>query len=682
MIQAKEDENIEFKWGNKRGVGGRKKDVQFYESFTFDGVEYMLYDSVYMYADIETEPYIGKIIKIWENSDKTKRVKILWFFRPCEISNYLEANETSKNELFLASGDGVGLANVNPLEAIAGKCNVICISKDSRNPQPSNEELQMADFIFFRIFDVGRHVILDKIDDKIAQVDVKFLLNKVNSQKSHVVPERDSIKKEISGNAIVAADGTTLSSEMNAMVERINLKTDDSSIDPLSKEDADSIVLLPNQRSSVGQKPASFSSDELDEIAKIDHAQGDFSGGKTISHSKVKDNSELITLDVKQKSSLGEKPTSNIVGKLAGEATISDPHKDTASDKIRSRTEDEEIADPKPLLVRQRSSLGEKHASKELDRIDKNKKQESMSNDKIISRSIGDPIRPSKIDKLGGSSEASGGNKEKIVHKLIPDSKRCEGKASEVHAEVKVKALEDSCRFANRALKNDKLDGSFKHCDAKAVDRTATTTGEISKRKLVKDPNETEILSFKKRKLDEKLTKFANGKLPRESPREVSNDVSNTDSKILEVTRRPEADKIKWFKGLPWEERIKAAHAEGRIVLLQNLDPSFTGLEVEDIVWHALKQSCTAKMIPCTAFSSPHSGQAFAIFKTREAAETAVTKLDEGCLMTSYGREKLYLLHIVLSPTRLSMIWLWSGAFYRNKQIKNGNCCTSNMGKS
>jgi hypothetical protein len=118
MVEAEKVDSIEFKWGKKRGVGGKKKDVQFYESFFYDGVDYTLYDSVYMYKEGEPEPYIGKLIKIWENADKTKKVKVLWFFRPREISNYLGDEKTLKNELFLASGEGVGNANVNPLVII------------------------------------------------------------------------------------------------------------------------------------------------------------------------------------------------------------------------------------------------------------------------------------------------------------------------------------------------------------------------------------------------------------------------------------------------------------------------------------------------------------------------------------------------------------------------------------
>lgn len=117
MVEDKAEtlESLEFKWGKKKGKGGKKKDVQFYGSFAYDGEEYALFDSVYLYNEDEPEPYIGKIIKIWEHGDKTKKVKILWFFRPCEISNFIGADEASENELFLASGEGVGLCNINPL---------------------------------------------------------------------------------------------------------------------------------------------------------------------------------------------------------------------------------------------------------------------------------------------------------------------------------------------------------------------------------------------------------------------------------------------------------------------------------------------------------------------------------------------------------------------------------------
>ena len=60
---------------------------------------------------------------------------------------------------------------VSNQEAIAGKCNVICISDDSRNPRPSDEELEKADFVFFRTFDVGKQEVCNEMCAKIAGVE-------------------------------------------------------------------------------------------------------------------------------------------------------------------------------------------------------------------------------------------------------------------------------------------------------------------------------------------------------------------------------------------------------------------------------------------------------------------------------------------------------------------------------
>lgn len=56
-------------------------------------------------------------------------------------------------------------------EAVAGKINVLCISKDSRNYQPTEEELELADYVFYRAFDVGLCTVLDKMDDKIGGLE-------------------------------------------------------------------------------------------------------------------------------------------------------------------------------------------------------------------------------------------------------------------------------------------------------------------------------------------------------------------------------------------------------------------------------------------------------------------------------------------------------------------------------
>jgi len=110
---------LEFKWGKKRGKGGKKRDTQFYESFTFDGEDYSLFDTVYLQNGTEpqSEPHIGKIIKIWEvpNREKAKKVKIQWFFRPREVSKFLKRIQIYYNEIFFATGVGNGLTNINPV---------------------------------------------------------------------------------------------------------------------------------------------------------------------------------------------------------------------------------------------------------------------------------------------------------------------------------------------------------------------------------------------------------------------------------------------------------------------------------------------------------------------------------------------------------------------------------------
>lgn len=121
------DEGLEFKWGKQKGIGGKKKDVRFYESFTFDGDEYRLYDCVLVADPSEPdsdELFVGKIIKIWEHTNKRakhpRQVKLLWLFKPSEMPPGVVEGvpELLENELFLASGEGPGLASVNPLQFV------------------------------------------------------------------------------------------------------------------------------------------------------------------------------------------------------------------------------------------------------------------------------------------------------------------------------------------------------------------------------------------------------------------------------------------------------------------------------------------------------------------------------------------------------------------------------------
>lgn len=107
-----------FKWGPKEVAGEKNSDVQYYNSFTYKGESYSLYDCVYIHRDGAVETSIGKLVKIYETPNRERMVKILWFLRPVEMRPHLGDIEVMWNELFLASGNGPGLVNDNDVVSI------------------------------------------------------------------------------------------------------------------------------------------------------------------------------------------------------------------------------------------------------------------------------------------------------------------------------------------------------------------------------------------------------------------------------------------------------------------------------------------------------------------------------------------------------------------------------------
>nr|GEU85902.1 protein anti-silencing 1-like isoform X1 [Tanacetum cinerariifolium] len=191
--------DIKFKWGQKGRRGGKDPRMHYYGSFTYDDVEYSLYDSVYMWSEGQPSPNIGKIVKIYETPLQKKMVKVVWYFRPAEVKMWLNGTHLLQNELFLASGEGQGLSNVNVLESISGKCNVVCTSKDKRNPQATEEELKMSDYVFYRTFDVKECKLSEIFPDKIAGVEVGNYFNPqpLGSTKVTAVIDEDSVCGEL-----------------------------------------------------------------------------------------------------------------------------------------------------------------------------------------------------------------------------------------------------------------------------------------------------------------------------------------------------------------------------------------------------------------------------------------------------------------------------------------------------
>ncbi|KVH93020.1 Bromo adjacent homology (BAH) domain-containing protein, partial [Cynara cardunculus var. scolymus] len=243
-------EEIAFSWGRKERLGGKKLDRQYYGSFTYDGVEYFLYDSVYLWCEGQQEPHIGKLVEIYETHHLDKKVKVVWYFRPSEVQQWLRGTRALSNELFLGSGVGQGLFNINALETISGKCNVVCKSKDKRNPQASIEELKMSDFIFYRTFDVGNCILSERFPDKIAGVEVGHFFNQRKYMETGTPPKPKGNSKVagISNSSSQPACSSSSASDSYHLKKR---KLQDLEVDEGKIIEADSLSIKPKKRSKL-----------------------------------------------------------------------------------------------------------------------------------------------------------------------------------------------------------------------------------------------------------------------------------------------------------------------------------------------------------------------------------------------------------------------------------------------
>ncbi|XP_055827397.1 protein ANTI-SILENCING 1 [Solanum dulcamara] len=609
------DEEVEFVWGRKRGIGGKRKEVQFYESFTYDGVEYALYDCVYMHKEGEL-PYIGKIIKIWENPDKSRKIKIHWFFRSTEILYHLKDVKVAENEVFLASGEGTGLANVNPLEAIAGKCNVICISEDNRNPQPSDEEVKMADYVFYRAFDVGNCTILDKMVDKVGGLDVKYVFNRKESEKASHVLKLDSDKKDDKTAVEYRANGESFGLKPQkylgtAKVSHLLGKSDvDGQSSPLVRQDAsqrDTNVSRVNQETAKkgNSVPGEKNSHDLG-VAKA--------AGKS-SHLVGRSDVDAQSSPIREDALHGDANDSHIEQQstMKGNAT--------PVLVVNSR-----IA---TTVVHNQNTLSEENA---LCTVKNDKKVNKLSIELVEAGERGKPSkdlgildsRPSKRIKVNGSvklSEDKGGDS---VQKstVCRNDKEVMGTGATPSEERKKSGDSKLSGGLDKNMQSRK--------DGAALDIRPPKKANIDSLKVKEDRDRSNMSIGKPVDNIGKLPKLSAGISPKE--------VERMGGKSFIITRRPVAESSKWFKAPPWEEVMQTSNEQGTLILLENLNPEYTSGEVEDIIWHACRENCTAKMVQRTAFSSPYSGRALVAFKTREAAERVSKMLADGCLMLSNQR--------------------------------------------
>lgn len=164
-----------FQWGVK--VAGS---LSSYESMCFNGVRYDLYDCVFVRSGL-VEPYLGKIMRMFEDEHNVKKVRLRWFFRhyelPVSARKDIRQGE-NKKDVYIAQGNMRGVENENPVQVILGKAVVLCTAKCRDNPLPSQLQVDGAHHIFCRVFDVSNRKLgkLDKIDRSLGELSLHFQL--------------------------------------------------------------------------------------------------------------------------------------------------------------------------------------------------------------------------------------------------------------------------------------------------------------------------------------------------------------------------------------------------------------------------------------------------------------------------------------------------------------------------
>ncbi|KAG0590396.1 hypothetical protein M758_1G092200 [Ceratodon purpureus] len=171
----------EFEWGGK--VQGSDSS---YEQMRYRGTWYALYDCVHIRSDGE-EPHVGKIMRMYEENG-TRWVRVRWFMKGHELPFLVTKDLSGKNkkELYIGQGSVKGVENVNRVETIVRKVSVVCTARCSRNPQPSQQIVDGADYIFNKAYDAQERklVKMDRIE--------KGLASKLFNQERHLKMEGPS----------------------------------------------------------------------------------------------------------------------------------------------------------------------------------------------------------------------------------------------------------------------------------------------------------------------------------------------------------------------------------------------------------------------------------------------------------------------------------------------------------
>ncbi|XP_020550564.1 protein ANTI-SILENCING 1 isoform X2 [Sesamum indicum] len=475
----------------------------------------------------------------------------------------------------------------------------------------------MADYVFYRIFDVKSCTISDQMDDTVGGLKVKFVFNRAESVGTLDVPTLVSNSKDEARN-VIAWEETPKLLGNNSTQQLNNLKWHENGNPVLEKEGTDLKQVQVNLESLLGDYSAG-----VDVNANKDReTTGTILGAENVGcgvsteKDKVKDKKTLINqVQVEKRMSsarspcdLDDTPLKRV--KFDGPSSSSKGRERPSTGNVVSHNETARLSTTNVPHEAPKSGSNKDHEGS--GQSAKLVKSASAS----FKRPLDTSTRLSK-EKSNTRHDACHENKDAILDN-------------------------DSCSMEGGLSKKGKYDDSLKiskdnNNNSSVKFKEKTSLGETKnspKLAISHDKKEKSRLGegSSNENHNDKVGKLSNDNLPNLLITTTDGGGKNVEGRIFEVTRRPIAEKGNWMK-LPWEEKMKTAHDQGRLVLLQNLDPEYTSGEVQDIISSAFDENCTARMVQHTATSSPHSGQAFVIFKSREAVDRVVKKLDDECLM-------------------------------------------------
>ncbi|KAI3716804.1 hypothetical protein L1987_67967 [Smallanthus sonchifolius] len=459
-------------------------------------------------------------------------------------------------------------------EAIIGQCNVVCLSKDNRNPQPSDEQLKAADFVFYRTFDVQCYAILDKMDDEIGGLEIKYVFNREESEKTNPFLESASDTKEENPNIFISSEtqqqkddakGESPNKGIHSLLERNTSfkESDKSHNQPLKKRKSDDKCVekmtdMPSMKSMVDKADKGEMKVGIVPVQKVENKK----------RNKTPAGSDKLY----------DQPLKNL------------------------KSDDNKPPDDEPL-----KKLSDDKKPPEEKRVDGKSKNEDKS--------------PADVNNLKASGAC--GTTEDRKNSTIS------AKVTSVDLEgKKLKRTRDDGSFkvpANRMGTNTNVRDLVALSTEKSKSVTALDILGVDKNSNYNKEGKVEQSGESKKKLSmNKLLKVPTDKDKKNTYREFVVSSKETSSWFM---------RLPWD-----EDTLKKAYDEGTAMLLHNVDPDYNSGEVEGIIKHAFKEKCDARILQHTLVSSPHYAQALIILKTKEAAQKVLKTLDEECLMLSNGR--------------------------------------------